>query len=51
MYDPNRTQTHAEALAHHARQLEWDARIDKWNAEYDARQVESAKGKPIPAAR
>jgi hypothetical protein len=39
MYDPNRTQTHTEALAYHALQVERDAQIDADNAEYDARQA------------
>ena len=41
MYDPNRTQTPAEPRAYIARQAEKDARIDKWNAEYDAKQREA----------
>ena len=42
MYDPNRTQTHAEAVTYIARQVERDAQIDADNAEYDARQAKIA---------
>ncbi len=42
MYNPNRTQTHAEAVAYIARQVERDAQIDADNAEYDARQAKIA---------
>ncbi len=45
MRDPNHVTTHAEALAYYARQVEKDARIDTWNAEYDAKQREADAAK------